>query len=42
MMQNGKYKNLIMRLTDDCDEVVEVLLDFQEQTKANPENFNLK
>ena len=42
MMQNGKYKNLIMRLTDDCNEVVETLLDFQEQTKANPENFNLK
>ena len=42
MMQHGKYKNLIMRLTDDCDEVVEALLDFQELTKSHPENFNLK
>lgn len=42
MMENGKYKNLSMTLTDDFEEVAEKLLDFQEQVKAHPEDFKLK
>ena len=42
MMENGKYKNLSLTLTDDFEEVIQKLLDFQELTKAHPEDFNLK
>ena len=42
MRENGNYKNLSMTLTDDFEEVVGKLLDFQEQVKAHPEDFKLK
>ena len=42
MMEKGKYKNLNLTLTDDFDEVMQRLLDFQELTKAHPEDFCLK
>ncbi len=42
MMENGKYKNLSMTLTDDFEEVVHTLLDFQEFAKAHPEDFSMK
>ena len=42
MMEKGKYKNLSMTLTDDYEEVVQKLLDFQELTKAHPEDFCMK
>ena len=42
MMEKGKYKNLNLTLTDDFDEVMQPLLNFQELTKAHPEDFCLK
>ena len=42
MMEKGKYKNLNLTLTDDFDEVMQRLLDFQELTRAHPEDFCLK
>ena len=42
MMKKGKYKNLSLTLTDDFEEVIQKLLDFQELTKTHPEDFCLK
>ena len=41
LMEKGKYKNLSLNLTDDAEVVKAALLDFQEQIKAHPENYNL-
>lgn len=42
MMEKGKYQNLSLTLTDDFEEVAQILLDFQELIKDHPEDFNLK
>ena len=42
MSEIGKYKNLNLTLTDDFDQVMTTLLDFQELTKAHPDDFKLK
>lgn len=42
MMERGKYKNLSLTLTDDFEEVVQKLLNFQALVKSHPEDFNLK
>ena len=41
MMEKGKYKNLSLTLTDDSEEVMKQLINFQEMAEAHPENFNL-
>jgi hypothetical protein len=38
----GKYKNLYLTLTDDFEEIMQILIDFQELTKAHPEDFSLR
>lgn len=41
LMGNGKYKNLHLVLTDDFEEVMQKLVDFQNNTKAHPEKYNI-
>ena len=41
MMENKKYKNLCLSLTDDYEEIMELLVDFQNLTKAHPEEFKI-
>lgn len=41
MIEKGQYKNLSMILTDDSDEIVENLVNFQNLAKAHPEEFSL-
>lgn len=41
MVKNGQYKNLNLALTDDFDEIIRKLVDFQNLTKAHPEEFSL-
>lgn len=38
----GKYKNLYLTLTDDFEEIMQILIDFQELTKAHPEDFSFR
>ena len=40
-MDSGQYKNLNLALTDDYDEVMQILLDFQEELKANTDKITI-
>ena len=39
LMKTGKYKNLSLALTDDSEEVIQHLLDFQDDVKEHPEKY---
>ena len=41
LMAVGKYKNLSLTLTDDTENVMRQLLDFQEKVRTNPEAFKV-
>ena len=41
LMDSGQYKNLNLALTDDYDEVMQILLDFQEELKANTDKITI-
>ena len=41
LMENGKYRNLCLDLTDDTEEVMQKLHDFQDCVKAHPDKFEL-
>lgn len=41
LMEKGKYKNLCLALTDDSEEVIQQLTEFQEQVKIHPEDYHL-
>lgn len=41
LSDKGKYKNLSMCLTDNSDEILEKLNDFQKQAKSHPEDYCL-
>lgn len=42
MEKNGLYKNLNLSLTDDFEEIMQTLVDFQENAKAHPEEYTLR
>ena len=42
LMKKGKYKNLILSLTDEPEEAISELIKFQHQANVNPEQFVLK
>ena len=42
LAEKGKYKNLPLALTDDSEEIMQKLIDFQNYVKAHPEEFCLK
>lgn len=42
LMDKGKYKNLLLSLTDDTEEVICQLIKFQHQANVNPDKFILK
>jgi len=42
MEKNGQYKNLNLSLTDDFEEIMQTLVDFQENAKAHPEEYTLR
>ena len=41
LMERGKYKNLLLSLTDDPEEAIVELLKFQHQANVNPDSFKL-
>lgn len=41
MIEKGQYKNLSLTLTDDSEEIIEKLVNFQDLAKAHPEDFCL-
>lgn len=41
LMEEGKYKNLCLSITDDFEDVMQKLLKFQELVKTNPGDFSL-
>ena len=41
LMKTGKYKNLSLALTDDSEEVIQHLLDFQSDVKKHPEKYDI-
>ena len=41
LMGKGRYKNLGLDLTDETDDVIQKLSDFQDYIKAHPEEFSL-
>ena len=41
LMKTGKYKNLSLALTDDSEEVIQHLLDFQDDVKEHPEKYTV-
>ena len=41
MIEKGQYKNLTLTLTDDSEEIIEKLANFQAFVKAHPEDFSL-
>ena len=41
LMENGKYRNLCLDLTDDTEEVMQKLHDSQDCVKAHPDKFEL-
>lgn len=41
LMETGKYKNLSLTLTDNPDEVIHKLSEFQDYIKKHPDEFNL-
>ena len=41
LIENGKYKNLSLTLTDDSEEIIQKLVAFQDMAKAHPEQFSI-
>lgn len=42
LAERGKYKNLLLSLTDDPEEAIAELIKFQHQANVNPDKFELK